>query len=77
VTERVNLGLAAKAIGVFGLTLIALLAVEHQLHLLRRPQLLLLLLCPLMQFTMHGWTANLHFGRFRILRPVVTGRAFA
>jgi hypothetical protein len=52
---RTKLGLAAKVvIGLFALTLLALLAFEHRMHLLGWAPLLLLLLCPLMHFTMHG-----------------------
>lgn len=53
-TERPRIGLAAKiVIGLFALTLLALLAFEHRMHLLGWAPLLLLL-CPLMHFTMHG-----------------------
>lgn len=54
-TERVKLGLAAKAvIGTFALTLIALLAFEYRMPLPGWAPLVLLLLCLLMHFTMHG-----------------------
>lgn len=49
-----KLSLAAKiVIGMFILTLLALLAYEHRMHLAGWAPLLLLL-CPLMHFTMHG-----------------------
>lgn len=49
-----RIGLAAKIVmGLFALTLLALLAFEHRMHLLGWAPLLLLL-CPLMHFTMHG-----------------------
>lgn len=48
-----KLSLASKiAIGLFALTLLALLAYEHRMHLAGWAPLLLLL-CPLMHFTMH------------------------
>lgn len=49
-----KLSMAAKVvIGAFALALLALLLVEHRMHLLGWAPLLLLLLCPLMHFTMH------------------------
>lgn len=51
-TQRI--GLTAKIIvGLFALALLTLLAFEHRMHLLGWAPLLLLL-CPLMHFTMHG-----------------------
>lgn len=48
------IGLSAKIVmGLFALTLLALLAFEHRMHLLGWAPLLLLL-CPLMHFAMHG-----------------------
>jgi hypothetical protein len=48
-------GTAGKiVIGIFALTLVALLFTEHRMHVLGWAPLLLLLLCPLLHMSMHG-----------------------